>query len=72
MLAGAGVIAGLTGGAVLAARDVVRPWSLALSGGLVVLGVVAAATAQVGSDALLLGLPPLVGGAVTVLLVLRR
>ena len=77
VLAGAGVLAGVTGAAVLASGEVVRPWSLLLSGGLVVLGVAAAGVALAGTpsfvqDALLLGLPPVVGGAVTGLLVLRR
>ena len=75
--AGAGVLAGVTGAAVLAAGRTVRPWSLALSGGLVVLGLVASeaaltATPSFVQDALLLGLPPLVGGAVTGWLALRR
>lgn len=77
VLAGAGVLAGVTGAAVLASGDAVRPWSLALSAGLVVLGVVAgtvvlAGTPSFAQDALLLGLPPLVGGAVTGALGLRR
>lgn len=73
VLAGAGVLAGGTGAAALASGDAVRPWSLALSGGLVVLGgtAFAVSTAFV-QDALLLGLPPLVGGVVTALLALRR
>jgi hypothetical protein len=75
-LALAGVLAGAIGATVLAARDGVRPWSLALSAGLVALGVVAAATELAGTpsfveDALLLGLPPVAGGAVTAALALR-
>jgi len=77
VLAGAGVLAGATGATVLASGDVVRPWSLALSGSLVVLGLVAAAVALSSTpsfvaDVVLLGLPPLVGGAVTGVLALRR
>ena len=73
VLAGAGVLAGVVGAAALVSGDAVRPWSLALSGGLVVLGGVAlASTASFVQDALLLGLPPLVGGVVTGLLALRR
>ena len=77
VLAGAGVLAGVTGATVLASGDVVRPWSLGLSAGLVVLGVVGAGVALSGTpsfveDALLLGLPPVVGGAVTAVLALRR
>jgi len=77
VLAGAGVLAGATGATVLASGDVVRPWSLALSGSLVVLGLVAAAvtlssTPSFVADVVLLGLPPLVGGAVTGVLALRR
>ena len=77
ILAGAGVLAGLTGAAALASGDGVRPWSLALSGALVVLGLVAAVAALTGTpsfvqDALLLGLPPVVGGLVTGALGLRQ
>lgn len=77
VLAGAGVLSGVTGGAVLASGDRVRPFSLALSGALVVLGLVAAGVVLTGtaafvSDALLLGLPPAVGGVLTGLLALRR
>ena len=77
VLAGAGVLAGATGATVLTSGDVVRPWSLALSGSLVVLGLVAAAVALSSTpsfvaDVVLLGLPPLVGGAVTGFLALRR
>jgi hypothetical protein len=77
VLAGSAALAGMTGAAVLASGEAVRPWSLVLSGGLVVLGAVAAGAALTGTatfveDALLLGLPPLVGGALTGLLALRR
>jgi hypothetical protein len=77
VLAGAGVLAGVTGAAFLATGEVVRPWSLALSGALVVLGLAAVVvvltdTPAFVEDALLLGLPPLVGGAVTGALALRR
>ena len=73
VLAGAGVLAGVTGAAALASGNAVRPWSLTLSGGLVVLGVAALVlTSSFAQDALLLGLPPLLGGAVTGLLALRR
>ena len=77
VLTGAGVLAALTGAAVLATGRVARPWSLALSSGLVVLGVVAAGVALTGtasnaSDALVLGLPPVVGGLVTAALALSR
>jgi hypothetical protein len=76
VLAGAGVLAGMTGAAVLASGEAVRPWSLLMSGGLVVLGVVAgtvalASTPSFVEDAVLLGLPPLVGGTLTGLLGLR-
>jgi len=76
-LAAAGVLAGGTGAAVLAARWVVRPWSLGLSACLAVLGVVGAVVALASTpafveDALLLGLPPLVGGLLTGALALRR
>jgi hypothetical protein len=71
------VLAGVTGAAALARGDGVRRWSLGLSGALVLLGVAAAVTVLTGtaafvSDALLLGLPPVVGGTVTGLLALRR
>ena len=77
VLAGAGVLAGVTGAAVLASGEAVRRWSLGMSGALVVLGVVGggvalASTPSFVEDALLLGLPPLVGGAVTGALGLRR
>jgi len=77
VLAGAGVLAGLTGATVLASGDAVRPWSLVLSGCLVVLGPVAAGVALSSApsfvaDVVLLGLPPLVGGAVTGFLARRR
>jgi hypothetical protein len=77
VLAGAGVLAAVTGAAVLARGDAVRTWSLVLSAALAALGLVAVGAALTGTpsfveDALLLGLPPLVGGAVTGALVLRR
>ena len=77
VLAAAGVLAGVMGATVLASSRDVRRWSLALSAGMVVLGVVAAgvvlsSTPAFVEDALLLGLPPLVGGVVTGLLGLRR
>ncbi len=76
-LAAAGVLAGITGATSLATGDVVRPWSLALSAGLVGLGLAAAAvvltdTPSFVEDALLLGLPPVAGGALTAGLALRR
>ncbi len=76
-LADAGVLAGVTGATWLATGVVVRPWSLALSAGFVVLGVVAFGAALTGTrsfpeDALLLGLPPVLGGAATALLAARR
>jgi hypothetical protein len=75
VLAAAGVVAVVAGAVVLASG--VRTWSIVLSGGFVVLGVVAAgvvltATPSYVEDALLLGLPPVVGGVVTGLLALRR
>ena len=77
VLTGAAVLAGVTGAALLATGHTARPWSLALSGALVALGVVAAGVVLTGpagfvSDALLLGLPPVVGGLVTGALALRR
>ena len=77
VLAGAGVLSGVAGAAALMSGAAVRPWSLALSGALVVLGVVAAVAALTGTpsfvqDALLLGLPSVVGGVVTGVLALRR
>ena len=76
-LAAAGVLAGATGATALATGDVVRPWSLALSAGFVVLGLVAlgatlTATPSFTEDVLLLALPPLFGGAATALLAARR
>ena len=76
-LAAAGVLAGITGATSLATGDLARPWSLALSAGFVVLGVVALGVALTTTpsfveDALLLGLPPVLGGAVTALLAARR
>jgi hypothetical protein len=77
VLAGAGALSGATGVAALVHGARVRRWSLALSGGLLVLGAVGALVALTGTpayveDALLLGLPPGVGGAVTGALGLRR
>jgi 4-amino-4-deoxy-L-arabinose transferase-like glycosyltransferase len=77
VLAAAAVLAGLTGAAVLASGEAARPWSLGLSAGLVLLGVVAAGVALTGTpssvaDALLLGLPPIAGGVLTALLARRR
>ena len=76
-LAAGGVLAGVTGGACMATRGVPRRWSLALSGGLVLLGLLGAAVALTSTpafveDALLLGLPPVVGGLLTAALALRR
>ena len=76
-LAAAGVLAGITGASSLATGDLARPWSLALSAGFVVLGVVAlgvalTAAAAFAEDALLLGLPPVLGGGITALLAARR
>ena len=65
-------------GLVLLVRSAgVRRWSPALSGALVVLGVVAAAVLLRGdgtflSDVLLVGAPPVVGGVLTALLAARR
>ena len=72
-----GVLAGVTGAACLATGDVLRRWSLALSGALVLLGLLGAAVALTETpsfveDALLLGLPPVLGGALTGALALRR
>ena len=77
VLAGAGVLAGVTGAAALARGARVRRWSLTLSGGLLVLAAVGALIALTGTpayveDALLLGLPPGVGGVLTGALGLRR
>lgn len=77
VLAAAGVLSGITGAAALTSRGTGRRWSLGLSAALVVLGVVGAGVA-LGStpafveDALLLGLPPLLGGLLTAALALRR
>ena len=76
-LAVGGVLAGVTGGACLVTRGVPRRWSLALSGGLVLLRLLGAAVALTETpsfveDALLLGVPPTVGGVLTGLLALRR
>ena len=77
LLATAGVLAGVTGATVLASRGIARWWSLGLSAALVVLGVVAAgvvlaSTPSFVEDALLLGLPPVLGGLLTGALALRR
>jgi membrane associated rhomboid family serine protease len=78
VLGAAGVLAGVTGAVALASGAArVRRWSLTLSGGMVVLGAVGAVVALTDTpayveDALLLGLPPAVGGLVTGLLALRR
>ena len=77
VLTGAAGLAGVTAAAVFATGDVARPWSLALSGAFVGLGVVAAGvtltgTAAFASDALLVALPPIVGGLATAALALRR
>ena len=77
VVAGAGVLAGVTGAAVLASGEAVRSWSLLMSGALVVVGVVAGGAALTGTpsfveDALLLGVPPVVGGALTAAIALRR
>ena len=77
VLAAAGVLAGVMGATALASGEVARPWSLTLSGALVVLGLVAGGAVLTGTpsfveDVLLLGLPPLLGGAVTGALALRR
>jgi len=76
-LAVAGVLAGVTGGTCLATGGVPRRWSMALSGGLVLLGLLGVAVALTSTpafveDALLLGLPPGVGGLLTGALALRR
>ena len=76
-LALGGVLAGLTGVGGLATGGVRRRWSLVLSGGLVLLGLLGAAVALTSTpafveDALLLGLPPSVGGVLTAALALRR
>ena len=77
VLTGAAVLAGVTAAAVFATRDAAPPWSLALSGAFVVLGVVAAGVTLTGtaafvSDALLVALPPIVGGLATAALAHRR
>lgn len=77
MLCVAALLAGAAGAAVLTIGEAVRSWSLALSGGCVVLGLVAAGTVLSSTttflaDVALLGLPPLVGGVITGLLALRR
>lgn len=77
VLTGAGVLAGVVATAVSAIGDAARPWSLALSGAFVILGLVAAGVALTGpavfvADALLLALPPIVGGLVTAALARRR
>jgi len=77
VLTGAAVLAGVTAAAVFATGDVARSWSLTLSGAFVVLGVVAAGVTLTGtaafvSDALLVALPPIVGGLATAALARRR
>jgi hypothetical protein len=77
VLTGAAVLAGVSAAAVFATGDAARPWSLALSGAFVVLGVVAAGVTLTGaaafvSDALLVALPPIVGGLATAALAGRR
>lgn len=77
VLVAAAVLAGVTAVVVASSGAATRPWSIALSGAFVVLGVVAAAAVLTGTasflvDALLLGLPPVAGGLVTGALALRR
>ena len=77
VLTGGAVLAGVTAAVLFAKGDVGRAWSLALSGAFVVLGVVAAGvtltgTAAFASDALLVALPPLVGGLATATFARRR
>jgi hypothetical protein len=77
VLVGAAVLAGLTAAALRSTAGRARPWSLAVSAALVGLGVVAAVAVLTGpapfvSDALLLGLPPVLGGLLTGALALRR
>ena len=75
-LAGAAVLAGSTAAAVFTTGDAARPWSLRLSCTCVALGVVAAGVALTGtafaSDALLVALPPIVGGLASGALAWRR
>ena len=76
VLTAAGVLAGVTGATALATGRPARPWSLLLSAALVAVGLVAVGVVLTGpgpfaSDALLLGLPPVVGGLVTGALALR-
>jgi hypothetical protein len=76
VLVGAAVLAAVAAASVLTAGGAARPWSLALSGTFVVLGVVAAVVVLTGTaafvaDALLLGLPPIVGGLATAALAWR-
>ena len=77
VLVAAAVLAGGTAAVVAGRGAAARPWSLALSGAFVVLGVVAAAVALTGTasffaDVLLLGLPPIAGGLATGAFALRR
>lgn len=77
VLTGAAVLAGVAAAAVFATGDAEGPWSLALSGAFVLLGAIAAAVTLTGtavfvSDALLVALPPVVGGLATAALARRR
>jgi hypothetical protein len=76
-LAGAAVLAGSTAAAVFTTGDAARPWSLRLSCACVALGVVAAGVALTGtsafaSDAMLVALPPIMGGLASGALAWRR
>jgi hypothetical protein len=76
VLVGAAVLAAVAAASVLTAGGAARPWSLVLSGTFVLLGVVAAVVVLTGTaafvaDALLLGLPPIVGGLATAALAWR-
>jgi hypothetical protein len=77
VLIAAAVLAGGTAAAVARRGAAARPWSLALSGAFVVLGIGAVAVALTGTasffaDVLLLGLPPIAGGLLTGAILLRR
>lgn len=77
VMVGTAVLACVAGVLVVNARSVARRWSVTLSALLVVVGIAAAGMALTGtaafvSDALLLGLPPVVGGLITGALALRR
>jgi hypothetical protein len=72
----AAVLAGVTGATALATGRTARPWSLLLSAALVAVGLAAVGVVLNGpapfvSDALLLGVPPVVGGILTGALALR-